>query len=311
LLVEKKISLVIPCYNEESNVIPLLNALYTNITGYLLEIILVDDASKDDTLNVIKTAALKDPNIFYLSFSKNFGHQYAIKAGLDYATGDCVICMDADLQHPPNKINELLSHWNDGYQIVSTLRKEDESSSLFKKWSSILFYKIINLLTDITIEKGSADFRLIDRKIVDILKNDIKEYHLFYRGLISWIGFRHKQIEYTADKRFSGTTKYSLRKMISFALNGITSFSIKPLRLGILLGFFLSFFSLSYALYAILAYYFNDNYITGWASILVSVLFTGGANMILLGIIGEYIGKLYIQSKGRPLYLINQTNIHE
>ena len=303
------ISIVVPCYNEEGNVELLYSKVKETLSDAKLEFIFVDDNSNDRTLEIIDSLSKKDESIKYISFSRNFGHQNALKAGLDNANGDCVISMDADLQHPPEMLPELIDKWIKGYDIVYTLRKDVENVSFFKKITSSLFYKLMNRFSEVEIKEGSADFRLLDRKIVDILTTNFSEFHLFYRGLISWIGFNQVGVEYIPHKRFSGTTKYSIAKMFSFALNGITSFSIKPLKLAVLLGVFISAISFCYALYVLYVAIFTDATVQGWSSVILSVLFIGGINMILLGIIGEYIGKLYIEGKKRPYYLIKSTNI--
>ncbi|MBS1553227.1 MAG: glycosyltransferase family 2 protein [Bacteroidetes bacterium] len=304
-----KISIVIPCYNEEGNVVELYNKINEILSDYTVEYIFIDDNSKDETLNILEELSEKDSNVKFISFSRNFGHQNALRAGLEYSTGECVISMDADLQHPPEILPKLIEKWKEGYEIVFTVRKDIENVSKFKKITASLFYKLINTLSDIDVKQGAADFRLLDKKIVRILIDDITEYHLFYRGLISWIGYKQTYIEYIPNKRFSGSTKYSLFKMINFATDGITSFSIRPLKLAILLGLSLSFFSAIYGIYVISMALFTDETLKGWASVLVSILFIGGINMILLGIVGEYIGKLYIQSKKRPYFLIKKSNI--
>jgi dolichol-phosphate mannosyltransferase len=217
--------------------------------------------------------------------------------------------MDADLQHPPELLKSLIKSWIEGFDIVYTIRKDIENVSAFKKITASFFYSMINSLSDIEINQGSADFRLLDRRIVNHLVRDITEYHLFYRGMISWIGFKQKAIEYVPNKRFSGKSKYSLLKMINFAVDGITSFSIKPLKLGIFLGLIFSVLSGIYGAYVLFMSIFTDETVKGWTSVLLSILFIGGVNMILMGIVGEYIGKLYIQSKNRPFFLIQKTNI--
>ncbi|MBK7096725.1 MAG: glycosyltransferase family 2 protein [Saprospiraceae bacterium] len=304
-----QISIVIPCYNEEGNVKLIYDSVSSVLSEYNIEIVFVDDNSKDNTLNIIQNLADKDPHVKYVSFSRNFGHQSALRAGLEYASGDCVISMDGDMQHPPELLPQLIKKWEEGYDIVYTMRKDVENVSFFKRVTSSLFYKLINSLSDIEINEGSADFRLLDKRIVKILVNDITEYHLFYRGLISWIGYKQAGIEYIPNKRFSGKTKYSIGKMINFAIDGITSFSIKPLKLAILLGISLSVLSALYGIYALYMSIFTNETVKGWTSVLVSILFIGGVNMILLGIIGEYVGKLYIQSKKRPYFLVKETNI--
>lgn len=303
------ISIVIPCHNEEGNVSLIHEKIKKILAAYNLEYIFIDDHSTDSTLDEIEYIAAQDSRVKYASFSRNFGHQNALRAGLEYATGDCVISMDADLQHPPKLLKDLIEKWEEGYEVVYTIRNDNENVSLLKKKSSRLFYKIINYLSEIEIRRGSADFRLLDRKIVNILVNDIHEYHLFYRGLISWVGYRQTGIEYIPDKRFSGASKYSLLKMISFAMDGITSFSIRPLKLAILLGVFITFLSAIYGIFVIWMAIFTNETVRGWSSVLTSILFIGGVNMILLGIIGSYVGKLYIQSKRRPYYLVEKTNL--
>lgn len=288
--------------------------LYQQIKGVLVntpvQFLFVDDGSTDKTLNIIEALAQKDADVKYISFSRNFGHQYALKAGIENSEGDCVICMDADLQHPPALLTTMIDKWQEGFDIVYTVRNDSDNVSALKKITAFIFYKIINSISDIEIRKGTADFRLIDKKIVEVLNNNINEYHLFYRGLIPWIGYKQTGIDYTPNKRSSGKSKYSFLKMLKLALDGITSFSIKPLKLAILLGLLLSLFSGLYGLYALGMFVFTDETVKGWTSILLSVLFIGGINMVLLGIIGEYIGKIYIQTKNRPHYIINKSNIH-
>jgi len=306
---KRLISVVIPCYNEEGNIEVLNEKIKEALPNEKLEYIFVDDNSNDRTLSIIETLSKKDNYVKYVSFSRNFGHQNALRAGLEYASGDCVISMDADLQHPTEMLQSLVNKWEEGYEVVYTIRKDIANVSTIKKITSALFYKLMNQLSEIEIKQGAADFRLLDRKVVDVLIQDITEYHLFYRGLISWIGYKQIGIEYVPHKRFSGKTKYSFNKMLSLAANGITSFSIKPLKIAILLGTFISFISLLYAIYVLYMAVFTDKAIEGWSSVILSVLFIGGIQMILLGIIGEYIGKLYIQSKKRPYFLIKKTNI--
>jgi len=305
------ISIVVPCYNEEGNIEILYKKIKNVLPHEKIEYIFVDDNSSDNTLSIIENLSKTDSSVKFISFSRNFGHQNALRAGLQYASGNCVISMDADLQHPPEMLQSLIDKWSEGYDIVYTVRKDIENVSAFKKLTASVFYKLMNRFSEVEIKKGSADFRLLDRKIVDILVEDITEYHLFYRGLISWIGYKQIGIEYVPHARFSGKTKYTLRKMLSFAANGITSFSIKPLKVAVLLGILISFVSVIYAIYVLYISIFTDTAIEGWTSVILSVLFIGGINMILLGIIGEYIGKLLLQSKKRPYFLIKKTNISD
>ena len=304
-----EVSIIIPCHNEEGNIEVLYSKIKNSLPNINFELIFIDDKSTDNTMKCIENIAASNSNVKYLSFSRNFGHQNALRAGLEYSTGNCAISMDADLQHPPELLKSMIEKWQDGYDVVYTVRKDVENISAFKRITATFFYKMINQLSDVEIKQGSADFRLLDRKIIDILINDITEYHLFYRGLISWIGFKQTFIEYIPNKRFSGKTKYSFVKMLSFAVNGITSFSTKPLRLAIFLGLVISTLSLFYGIYAFFMALFTDKTVTGWTSVIISVLFIGGANMVLLGIIGEYLGKLYLESKKRPYFLIEKTNM--
>jgi dolichol-phosphate mannosyltransferase len=305
------ISIVIPCYNEEGNIAMLHKSINNTLPEYNIEYIFIDDNSNDKTLEIIEELSNTNTNVKYISFSRNFGHQSALRAGYEYSTGACVISMDADLQHPPEVLKLLIDKWNEGFDVVYTIRKDVENVSRFKKTTAFYFYKLINSLSDIEIKQGAADFRLLDRRIVDVLINDIAEYHLFYRGLISWIGYKQIGIEYIPNMRFSGKSKYSFLKMVSFALDGITSFSIKPLKIAILFGLLLAILSGFYGLYALFMAIFTNETVKGWTSVLVSILFIGGINMILIGIIGEYVGKLYIQSKNRPYFLIKKANIYK
>jgi len=301
-----KISVVIPAFNEEGNITILTEKLLEILENYgNYEILFVDDGSKDNTLNVLRDLIKKNNNIRYISLSRNFGHQNALKAGLDHAKGDCVITMDGDMQHPPELIPEMVEKWLDGYDIVYTLRDDDNETSWLKRKTSNLFYRLMNRISDVHVEKGAADFRLLDSSVVDVLK-EVKEYYLFFRGLTSWAGFRQIALHYKPNKRHSGETKYSIRRMIGFALTGITSFSLKPLRLSILLGTFFAFLAFLYGIYAIIMKFFTNQALPGWASVLVSVLFIGGFQLIVLGIIGEYIGKMFMESKHRPHYIIKE-----
>jgi polyisoprenyl-phosphate glycosyltransferase len=269
---------------------------------------LVDDGSADNTFELIQALSEQNDKLKYLSFSRNFGHQMALKAGIDYATGDCIICMDADLQHPPELIDRMIQKWREGFEIVYTVREDRKNISFFKRKTASLFYKFINSISNIKLERGVADFRLLDRSVVDVLRS-INESSLFIRGLISWVGFKQCSIHYLPDNRFSGRSKYSFKKMLSFALDGITSFSIKPLHLATLFGVVVSLSSFFYGIFAISMYLFTDRVISGWTSVIASVLFIGGMQLLMLGILGEYLGKLFIESKKRPLYIIKKKKL--
>jgi polyisoprenyl-phosphate glycosyltransferase len=301
------VSVVIPAYNEEGNVRLLAEKLVPLLEQYGdYEIIFVDDGSKDGTPGVLKALHRENRRVKYISLARNFGHQNALKAGLDHAVGDCVISMDGDMQHPPAMIPQLIEKWQEGYDIVYTVRKDDPELSFLKRKTSGLFYRLMNRFSDVNIQEGAADFRLLDRTVADVLK-DVNEYYLFYRGLVAWVGFKQFGIHYEPEKRNAGETKYTFKRMVGFALNGITSFSLKPLRLSILLGVFFALLAFLYGIYAIVMK-FSGNAVPGWASVLVSVLFIGGFQLIVLGIIGEYIGKLFMESKRRPHYVVKEKS---
>ncbi len=305
----KKVCIVIPAYNEAENIGVVAAAVQEVFSRLPFDyyILFADDGSTDNTLGVIETLAKTDDRIKFISFSKNNGHQVALKAGIDQSSADCVITMDADLQHPPPLIAEMLEKWQSGYDVVYSIRREQQQLPWTKKISSQLFYRILNRLSDIELENGSADFRLLDAKVVNQLKL-IKEQDVFLRGLVKWMGFRQISLSYQPAERYSGHTKYSYKKMMLLALQGITSFSTKPLYLAIYIGFVFSLLSLLYVPYAVYSYW-AGHVVSGWASLIVTVTFLGGLQLIILGIIGLYLGKLFMQSKGRPMYIIDKTNL--
>ncbi|MBS1628391.1 MAG: glycosyltransferase family 2 protein [Bacteroidetes bacterium] len=306
---QKKISILIPIYNEEGNIVTITNALHKVLMPlpYNYEIIFVDDGSEDNSLNEIKELTQQQSNIFFISFSKNFGHQNAIKAGFDMVTGECVISMDGDMQHPPTLIPLLLKKWEEGYDIVYTIRKDHMEMPILKRRTSEMFYNVMNKLSDIELESGTADFRLMDKSVISVAKN-FQEDDLFWRGLIKWMGFSQIGIEYEPAQRLKGKSKYTFKKMLQFALRGITSFSIKPLGIAIYLGFLFALLSLLYVPYVLYSVYFGHP-ISGWASLIVTIVFFGGLQLMILGIIGMYLGKLFMQSKQRPHYIIKETNL--
>lgn len=306
---KKKISLIVPVCNEQGNILKLykvVDGIFQKLS-YEYDIIFVDDGSIDNTLDLIKSIAENTHSVKYISFSRNFGHQSALKAGIDFSDADCIISMDGDMQHPPEIIPQLLDKWENGYDVVYTIRNDDKTSPFLKRKLSAAFYGFLNRISDIKIQKGAADFRLISRKVVDVLKN-LDEYNLFLRGLVTWVGFKQFAIEYAPGHRMNGNTKYSYKKMIGFALNGITSFSDKPLYLAAYLGCIFALLSILYLPYAIGSYLFHYT-ISGWTSIIVTLSFFGGLQLMILGIIGIYLGKLFMQSKNRPLYILKESNI--
>ncbi|HSW68004.1 MAG TPA: glycosyltransferase family 2 protein, partial [Bacteroidales bacterium] len=269
------------------------------------ELLFVDDGSCDKTVDTIEQLSKSDNRVRLLVLSRNFGHQNALKAGLDYSEGDCVISLDADLQHPPSLIPELISKWRAGYEVVYTIRKNANHIPLLKHVTSKLFYKIAGKLSSIEMHPDAADFRLLDRAVIDVLKS-CKENYLYIRGLVSWAGFRQTSLKYVAQSRHKGKTKYSFRNMIRFALAGITSFSIRPLQLSIIIGLLIAGLSFLYGLYVLYISIFTSQAVPGWASTTASILFIGGIQLIILGIIGEYLGKLFIENKRRPNYIVRK-----
>jgi dolichol-phosphate mannosyltransferase len=306
---DKLISIVIPAYNESENIPKTVPAILNQIKSlpYRFEIIMVADGCTDNTMDKIQELILEYKNIFYIEFSRNFGHQNALKAGLDHSNGDCVISLDCDLQHPPELIPDMLSKWESGYEVVYTIRKDDKKLPISKRLSSKLFYDTINRLSDVEIESGSADFRLLDNKVVRIMKN-FHENEPFLRGLIKWIGFKQFSIEYFPKQRTLGKSKYSLKRMISFALQGVTSFSVRPLYGAIYLGFTFTMLSILYLPYVLFAFH-NGKEVSGWASTIMTIVFFGGLQLTILGIIGIYVGKMFMQVKERPNYIIRSTNL--
>lgn len=302
------VSVVVPCFNEAKNIEALHAQLKPVLSAFpKYELLFVDDGSSDETVQAINSLRAKDVNIRLLQLSRNFGHQAALKAGLDHALGHCVISLDADLQHPPALIPELVKKWQEGFEVVVTQREEDPDLSWMKRVTSRLFYRIAQKLSSVKIHPGSADFRLLDREVVNVLK-DLDESYLFLRGLVSWVGFKQTSVSYKANERYAGTSNYTYRKMFSLALSGITSFSIRPLQISIFLGLFIATLAGIYGLYVIYIFAFTDQAVTGWASTTASVLFIGGVQLVMLGILGEYVGKGFMEGKRRPTYIVRKKD---
>jgi len=302
------VSVVIPAYNEEGNISLLMEKLEQILDDFSYEILFVDDGSSDGTLERIKALGRSKPHLHYLSLSRNFGHQNALKAGLDHASGDCVITMDGDLQHPPEVIPGMLEKWREGFEVVYTIRDDDRAVPFFKRTTARLFYGLINLIAEVRVQEGTADFRLLDRSVVDVLKT-MNESSPFYRGIVPWTGFRQTGLHFKPLPRNAGRSKYSLGRMLSFALCGLVSFSIMPLRLATFLGFAMALTGFIVGLKAVIEYLFMSNTVPGWASTIVTVVLVGGVQLIILGIIGEYLGKLVIESKKRPHYIIRERSV--
>lgn len=301
---------LIPLYNEEKNVAAISEAIskvFDTVANAKYKILFVDDGSKDATLNVIKQLAAEDKKVAYINFSKNFGKEAALLAGFQNipAAIDAVITIDADMQHPPSLIPTLIKHWQSGNDVVYTYReKSNEHVSFFAKTSSKMFYWVMSKLADVELENGIADFKIFDKKVLAVIK-EMKEDAPFFRGLFKWVGFKQLGIPYRVEARLNGETKYPTKALIKIALHNITSFSTKPLTMAIYVGFFTSFLSLLYVPYVLYSLY-QGIAISGWASLIATIAFFGGVQLMVLGIIGLYLGKIFMQSKQRPRYIINE-----
>lgn len=303
----KKISFVVPVFNEEENI----HEFYRRLTQvmaplpYDYEILFIDDGSKDRTSQLIRELAEKDPNVQGYVFARNFGHQLALTCGLDQATGDAVISMDGDLQHPPEMVPELLKKWEEGFEIVQTVRKATEDATWFKNITSRLYYKLINSMSEVRITPGGSDFRLMDRKAVDAL-NRFRERARFIRGMVNNLGFRYTTLEFVAPPRFAGHSKFNLRKMLRFALDGITAFSRVPLRLALYVGCIAGLGSILLIGHVIYVKYIFQDAVPGWTTLAAAEFFLGGVELIGIGIVGEYVGRIFDEVKQRPLYIIRE-----
>lgn len=306
-------SVVVPVFNEEA-VIAEFNRRLGDVlakTGMRYEILYVNDGSTDRSMELLREFGSRNQAIRVISFSRNFGHQIAITAGLDMARGDAVVVIDADLQDPPEAILDLLAKWREGYQVVYAVRESREGEGLLKRWTARMFYRLLRRLTQVDIPLDVGDFRLLDRKVVEVLRK-IRERHRFVRGLVSWVGYRQAGIPFRRQARYAGETKYPLRRMLKFAVDGMTSFSNVPLQIASYLGAVISVLSFLYICVVIVWKLFFSGYITGIASTLVMVLFLGGIQLLFLGVIGEYLGRIYDEVKGRPLYVIGElVNVSE
>jgi len=298
------ISVIIPAYNEENNI----DQLYREIIRELesidkdVEILFIDDGSRDRTFDRIRDIHKEDPRVKGISLSRNFGHQVALVAGMENVQGEAVVMMDADFQHPPSLITSLYEKYKEGYDIVNTKRIETKGILFFKRVTSWCYYKLINLLSDFKIEASSSDFRLMSRKAVEAFLQ-FAERNRFNRGLVSWMGFKQTIVDYQAASRAHGKTKYTIRKMLSLGLDGITSFSSKPLRISFYTGFIIFLAGLAYAIYVVISHIKGMN-IPGWTSTILIILLIGGFQLLSLGIIGEYIARIYNESKSRPIYFM-------
>lgn len=311
----KKISVVIPMYYEEDVANECYNRTKKVLNGledYDHEIIFVNDGSKDKTLPILKEIATKDEKAKVISFSRNFGHQAAVTAGLKFVTGDCILIIDSDMQDPPELLVDMLKLWEDGNEVIYAKRKTRKGESKFKLMTAKMFYNVLNNLSDVEIPKDTGDFRLVDRKVVDVI-NSMPEHNKFLRGLFSWVGFKQKPIEYERQERFAGKTKYPLKKMLKLASDGIISFSTKPLKIIGGIGIVSIFISFILLIYAILSYIFKwNNLASGWTSLMVAITFFAGVQLVSIWMISEYIARIYDDTKQRPEYIIDEKiNIKE
>jgi len=301
-------SVLVPAHDEEA----VLDECHRRLkevmdsTGEPYEIVFIDDGSRDRTGEMLRALAAVDPSVKVIGFSRNFGHQIAISAGMDHASGDAVVVIDADLQDPPAVILQMIAKWKEGYDVVHGRRAERQGETAFKKATAFLFYRILRSLTEVDIPPDVGDFRLIDRKVCDVMAR-IRERNRFVRGIISWIGFRQTTVSYVRERRFAGETKYPLSKMLRFAFDAIIGFSYRPLKLASYLGLVTSLGGFLYLAYVVYLKYFTDRTVQGWTSIIAMNLIFNGIVLLLLGIMGEYIGRIYDESKARPFYVVREV----
>lgn len=304
---KKLYSIVIPLYNEEEVIdecVKRVTSVMEKIDGDY-EIIFVNDGSKDSTYNIMNRHCSENEKLKLIDFSRNFGHQTAITAGMDLSKGDAVIVMDADLQDPPEVIPKLIEKYEEGFDVVYAIRSKREGESFFKKLTAKVFYRFLRYMCSIDIPVDTGDFRLLSRQVIEVMKT-MTERNRYVRGLVSWVGFKQTGVEYVRDKRYAGVTKYPLKKMLKLSVDGITSFSTKPLKLSKNIGLLMAFSGFIYAIYAVIQRLTGRVLQTGWASTVVLILLVGGIQLIMLGIIGEYIARIFDESKNRPLYIIKE-----
>lgn len=300
------LSVVVPMYNEEE----VIEVTYRRLKdvlerlGETYEIVFVNDGSRDKTSAIVRRICAEDDTVKLVDFSRNFGHQIAVTAGMDHAAGRCVVLIDADLQDPPELIADMVARWREGYDVVYGQRVERKGESWFKKVTAAMFYRLLRSMTSVNIPVDTGDFRLMDRKVCDAL-TDMRERSRFIRGMVSWAGFRQTAVEYVREERFAGETKYPLRKMIRLSLDAITSFSTKPLKIAGILGFILSAVGFVYMFFVLYQHFFTDSTAPGWTSLIAISLLFHGITLLLLGVLGEYIGRTYEEAKRRPLYLVS------
>lgn len=303
------ISVVVPCYNEEESIAEThrrLGSLAADRPGERFEFVFVNDGSRDQTLKLLRGIAASDDRVRVVSFARNFGHQLAVTAGVDHARGDAVVLIDADLQDPPEVIEDMIDRWKEGYEVVYGVRTDRPGESRFKRVTAHVFYRLLNWLSDTPIPLDTGDFRLMDRAVADVLRN-MPERDRFIRGMVSWIGFRQLALPYRRAERFAGSTKYPLRKMLRFASDGMISFSVKPLKLAMMTGLGCAAIACLGILWVLGARLLTSAWVVpGWSATIIAILFLGGMQLLCTGILGEYIGRIYMQVKDRPLYVVGE-----
>lgn len=302
------LSIVVPCYNEEEVIgatIKRLTVVCERLQGLDTELIFIDDGSRDRTRELLRDFAAQDARMKVICFARNFGHQLAVTAGMDAAKGDAVVLIDADLQDPPEVIEQMVAKWREGFEVVYGTRTERAGESAFKRSTARCFYRLLNQLSDVPIPLDTGDFRLISRKVADTLRA-MPERDRFVRGMVSWAGFRQTALAYKREARYAGASKYPLRKMVRFAVDGILSFSTKPLRMSVTLGMICALLALLGIGYALFLRLFTNIWVEGWTALMIAVLLIGGVQLMSVGILGEYIGRIYNEMKNRPLYVVDE-----
>lgn len=304
---KKLLSIVVPVYNEQEVIDETFKRLSQVFENYFMDVeyIFINDGSKDNTYFKLREIALKNSCVRVINFARNFGHQIAITAGMDYAKGDAIVIIDADLQDPPEVILKMVEQWNQGYDVVYGKRLQREGETFFKKFTAKMFYRFLDSMTDVKLPVDVGDFRLIDRKVCDAMKC-LPERSRYVRGLVSWVGFKQTSVEYRREKRFAGETKYPLKKMLKLAGDGIFSFSYKPLKLATFAGMIVSIISFIYLIVVLIQRFVKNDIASGWASSMAVSLFFNGVMLIVIGIMGEYVGRIYEEVKARPLYIVGE-----
>lgn len=306
----KKVTILIPCYNEEGSLDALYEALKELMdfhTDYTWEVLMVNDGSKDRTIDIIKQLREKDKRICYVNLSRNFGKENAMLAGFDYATGDCMVIMDADLQHPPMTISDMLAKWEEGYEDVYAKRITRGKESWFRKQFSLFYYRMLKHLTRVEILENVGDFRLLDRKCIEALKN-LRETQRYTKGMYCWIGFRKTEVWFEQGDRLAGESSFNFLRLLNLAIDGITSFTTAPLRIATIMGLFVSLIAFVFMCYILLTTLIWGDPVQGYPTLITVILFLGGVQLLSLGIIGEYLGRIFYETKGRPVYVVSEVD---